>query len=239
MFRTSKVTEVKLAEYHKQARILKLIPQSAENACGHDFEIKTLDDYVPTTATLIRTQIQNPLKNMISDVEDKFSSLTNMKLSLEETVEQVKSDISEKLNDLKLIKEQIRRLDQQMEHDMQERAQEEENWAAEVDSAERNKKLLEKKVMDGYEEAEEQLKSAQLQYHLVLQETTEESRLMANNLTQVFSVAANHLDIVEKHCNDQLKKMDKLDEIIAEDKADLQKMKEMIDDFVSRAQSFQ
>ncbi|XP_066541168.1 kinetochore protein NDC80 homolog [Hoplias malabaricus] len=239
LVKTRERAEMKLAEYHKLARMLKLIPQSAENACGHDFEIKTVDDYGPTTATLIRTQIQNPLKNMISDVEDEFSNLTNMKLSLEETVEQVKFNISEKLNDLKLIKEQIRRLDQQLEHDMQEMAQEEEKWAADVDSAERNKKLLEKKVMDGYEEAEEQLKAAQQQYHLVLQETTEESRLVANNLTHVFSAAANHLDIVEKHCNDQLKKMDKVDEIITEDKADLQQLKEMIDNFLSRAQSFQ
>ena len=46
-------------------------------------------------------------------------------------------------------------------------AQEEEKWAADVDSAERNKKLLEKKVMDGYEEAEEQLKAAQQQWEIM------------------------------------------------------------------------
>lgn len=108
-------------------------------------------------------------------------------------------------------------------------AHEEEKWAADVDSAESHKKLLEKKVMDGHEVAEEQLKAAQQQwenmhnfvlctintgdfppltnyicymlcpirYHLVLQETKEESRLVANNLTHVFSAAVNHLDIVE------------------------------------------
>lgn len=42
-------------------------------------------------------------------------------------------------------------------------AHEEEKWAADVDSAESHKKLLEKKVMDGYEEAEEQLNAAQQQ----------------------------------------------------------------------------
>ncbi|KAL6477556.1 hypothetical protein MHYP_G00133910 [Metynnis hypsauchen] len=238
LVKTRERAEIKLAEYHKLARMLKLIPQSAENACGHDFEIKTVSDYGPTTATQIRTQIQNPLKNMVLDVEEEFSSLTNMKLSLEETVEQIKSNISEKMNDIKQIKDQIRRLDQQLEHDMQEMAQEEEKWAADVDSVERNKKLLEKKVMDGYEDAEEQLKAAQQQYHLVLQETKEESRLVANNLTHVFSAAANHLGIVEKHCNDQLKKMDKMNEIVREDQADLQQLKEMIEYFVTRADSF-
>lgn len=42
-------------------------------------------------------------------------------------------------------------------------AHEEDKWAADVDSAERNKRLLEKKVMDGYEDAKEQLKAAQQQ----------------------------------------------------------------------------
>jgi len=32
--------ELKEAEYHKVARKLKLIPLSAENAFGHDFDIK-------------------------------------------------------------------------------------------------------------------------------------------------------------------------------------------------------
>lgn len=43
-------------------------------------------------------------------------------------------------------------------------AQEEEKWKAEVDSAETHKKRLEKKVMQGCEEAEEELKAAQQQY---------------------------------------------------------------------------
>ncbi|GAA6109216.1 kinetochore protein NDC80 homolog isoform X1 [Tachysurus ichikawai] len=237
--KTKERAEVKLAEYHKLARMLKLIPQSAENACGHDFEIKTVSDYGPSTATQIRTQIQNPLKNMLVDVEEEFSNMTNMKLSLEETVEQIKSNISEKLNDIKQLKEQIRRLDEQMERDMQEMALDEEKWSADVDSAESHKKLLEKKVMDGHEVAEEQLKAAQQQYHLVLQETKEESRMVANNLTNVISAAVSHLAIVEKHCSDQVKKMDKMNETIREDQADLQQLKEMVENFVARANGLQ
>ncbi|KAK3563767.1 hypothetical protein QTP86_034499, partial [Hemibagrus guttatus] len=230
--KTMERTEVKLAEYHKLARILKLIPQSAENACGHDFEIRSVSDYGPITAAQIRTQIQNPLKNMLVDVEEDFSNQTNKKLTLEETVEQIKSNISEKLNDINQLKEQMRRLDEQIKRDVQEMALEEQKWAADVDSAESHKKLLEKKVMDGYEVAEEQLKAAQQQYHLVLQETKEESRMVANNLTNVISAAVNHLGIVEKHCNDQVKKMDKMNEIIREDQADLQLLKDMVENFV-------
>lgn len=35
--------ELRLSEYHKLARKLKLIPLSAENACGHDFEIRPFE----------------------------------------------------------------------------------------------------------------------------------------------------------------------------------------------------
>lgn len=36
-----------------------------------------------------------------------------------------------------------------------------------------------------------------IRYHLVLQETKEESRMVANNLTNVISAAVSHLAIVE------------------------------------------
>lgn len=42
-------------------------------------------------------------------------------------------------------------------------AQEDEKWAAEVDSAETHKKRLEKNVTQGCEEAEEECKAAQQQ----------------------------------------------------------------------------
>lgn len=48
--------ELKVTEYNKLGRKLKLIPQSAENACGHDFEIRT--DYSATTITQYKTQLQ-------------------------------------------------------------------------------------------------------------------------------------------------------------------------------------
>ncbi|KTG02904.1 hypothetical protein cypCar_00025591 [Cyprinus carpio] len=228
--------ELKVAEYNKLGRKLKLIPQSAENACGHDFEIRT--DYSATTITQYKTQIQNPLKNMMVDVEDEYSRLTNVKLSLEETVEQVKSNILDKENDIKHLKEQIRRVDQQLEHDMQEMAQEEEKWSAEVDSAETHKKRLEKNVMQGCEEAEEELKAAQQQYHVVVQETNEENRMVFKNLTDVFTSAVNHLCAVEKHCGEQLKRFDKLKEVIHEDEADMKQLTDLVENFVKKVNSF-
>ncbi|CDQ77501.1 unnamed protein product [Oncorhynchus mykiss] len=117
--KAKETAEVKLAEYHKLARKLKLIPVSAENACGHDFEIRTSTEYGPSTMVQCRTQIQQLLRKLITDVDEECSRLTDMKLSLEESIEQVNSNISDKANDLKQLREQIRRLDEQLEQDMQ------------------------------------------------------------------------------------------------------------------------
>ncbi|XP_056146110.1 kinetochore protein NDC80 homolog [Lampris incognitus] len=231
--------ELKLAEYHKLARKLKLIPVSAENAGGHDFEIKSSSDYGPGTIVQHKTQIQMPLRTLIGNVEEESSRLTNMKLSLEESVEQVNSNILDKSNDLRQMREQIRRLDERLEHDMQEHALEEQKWSAEVDSVENHQMLLEKKVHHGYDEALQQLKAAQQQYHLVLQETNEERRTVVNNLASVFTTAANHLFVVERSLEELHSKVQRIcTKAIEEEEAEIQNLRQMAKPFISKAQSF-
>ncbi|KAM3867479.1 kinetochore protein NDC80 homolog [Diretmus argenteus] len=229
--------ELRLTEYHKLARKLKLLPVSAENACGHDFEIRT-NDYGPSTMVQYKTQIQMPLRQLISNVEEESRRLVNMKLGLQESIEQVNSNVFDKSNDLKRLREQIRRLDEQLDHVMQEVAHEEQKWAAEMESVENHRKLLEKKVNHGYDEAVQQLKTSQQQYNLVLQETKEERRTVANNLASVFTTAANHLAVVEKFLEDLHSKVQRVcAKGIEEDEADLQKLREMMKIFIAKANS--
>ncbi|XP_038856697.1 kinetochore protein NDC80 homolog [Salvelinus namaycush] len=236
--KAKETAEVKLAEYHKLARKLKLIPVSAENACGHDFEIRPSTEYGPSTMVQCRTQIQQLLRKLITDVDEECSRLTDMKLSLEESIEQVNSNISDKANDLKHLREQIRRLDEQLEQDMQDIAHEEQKWSAEMESVETHRKLLEKKVTLGYDESVEQLKAAQQQYHLVLQETNEERRTVVNNLASVLTTAANHLSIVEKFLEDQHKRVDRVyTDAFREDEVDIQKMKDIMEGFIAKVNS--
>ncbi|XP_063067249.1 kinetochore protein NDC80 homolog [Engraulis encrasicolus] len=195
-------TDKELAEYHKLARKLKLIPQSAPNSFGHDFEIKSCREFSRESIGEWKTRIETPLRNMILEVEDEFLTLTNKKLSLQESLEQKRFNLMEKSKDVKQLKDQIKRLDEQLEHDEQEMACEEERWAAEIGQAESHKKLLEKNVMEGYDEAMEQLKAAQQQYHLVLQETKEKKRSVVKNLTGIMSAAVSHLSIIEKQIKD-------------------------------------
>ncbi|XP_030593840.1 kinetochore protein NDC80 homolog [Archocentrus centrarchus] len=227
--------ELKLTEYHKLARKLKLIPISAENACGHDFEIRPFE-CGPGSVVQYKTQIQMLLRKLISDVEEENSRLANMKLSLEESCEQVNSNIMDKTNDLKQLREQIRKLDERLDCEIQELAREEQEWAAEMESVENHRKLLEKKVNYGYDEAVQQLKVAQQQYHLVLQETNEEMRMVANNLASVFTAAANHLSITEKCLEDLHSRVQRIcSKAVEKDEAAVQKLRKTLKDFVSKA----
>ncbi|XP_054467134.1 kinetochore protein NDC80 homolog isoform X2 [Anoplopoma fimbria] len=230
-------TELKVTEYHKLARKLKLIPLSAENACGHDFEIRPFE-CGPGSMVQHKMQIQMLLRKLVSDVEEENSRLANMKLSLEESSEQVNSNILDKSNDLKQLREQIRKLDERLDSDMQELAQEEQDWATEVDSVENHRTLLEKKVNYGYDESVQQLKTAQQQYHLVLQETNEERRTVANNLASVFTTAANHLSITEKCLEDLHGRVQRVcSKAVEEDDAAVQKLRETLKSFTSKANS--
>ncbi|KAM9352279.1 kinetochore protein NDC80 homolog [Symphorus nematophorus] len=229
--------ELKLAEYHKLARKLKLIPLSAENACGHDFEIRPFE-CGPSNMGQHKTQIQMLLRKLISDVEEENSRLANMKLTQEESCEQVNSYILDKSNDIKQLREQIRKLDERLDCDMKELARDEEGWAEEMESVENHRKLLEKRVNHGYDEAVQQLKAAQQQYHLVLQETNEERRTVANNLASVFTTAANHLTITEKCLEDLHSRMRRVcSKAVEEDEAAVQKLRETLKSFVSKASS--
>lgn len=227
--------ELKVAEYHKLARKLKLIPLSAENACGHDFDIKSFE-CGPGSGVQQKTQIKMLLRKLISDVEEENSRLTNLKLSLEESCEQVNSNIVDKSNDLKQIKEQIRKLDERLDINMQEMAREKQEWEAEMESVDNHRKLLEEKVNYGYDEAVQELKETQQQYNLVFQETNEERRTVANNLVSVFTTVANHLSITEKCLEDLHSRVQRIcSKAIEEDEAAVQNLRELLKTFLSEA----
>jgi len=230
--------ELKLAEYHKLARKLKLIPLSAENACGHDFEIRPFQCGPSSSMVQHKTQIQMLLRKLNSDVEEEKSRLTNTKLSLEESCEQVNTNILDKSNDLKQLKEQIRKLDEWLGSDMQELARDEQDWAEEVESVENHCKLLEKNVSFGYDEAVQQLKAAEQQYHLVLQETKEKRRIVANNLASVCTTATNHLSVTEKCLEDLHSRVQSVcSKAVEEDEAAVQKLRETLKSFMCKENS--
>lgn len=227
--------ELRMMEYNKLARKLKLIPLSAENACGHDFEIKSFD-FSNSYLGQFKTQTLIILRKMIGDVEEEKSRLTNVKLSLEESQEQVISNNLDKLNDLEQLREQIRKLDERLDSNMQEIKREEEEWAAEIESIEKHYSLLQTKVNVGYVEAVQEMKAKQQEYHLVRQETNEERRTVANNLATVFTAAANYLQLTEKNIEDFHNTMMRtLSKDAEEDEASVQMMQDKLKNFKAKA----
>ncbi|KAM6951050.1 kinetochore protein NDC80 homolog [Aplochiton taeniatus] len=160
MARAKESADLKMMEFNKLARKLKLIPASAANACGRDFEIKKTVDFGLLSVTRYKSQIEIPLRKMISDVEEECHRLSNSKSGLEESREQVSANVADKINDIKQLKEKIRKIDVQLEQDLEELALEDNKLAAELESAENHKKQLESKVNRGYDDAVEQQKLA-------------------------------------------------------------------------------
>uniref|UniRef100_A0A803Y5R8 Kinetochore protein NDC80 n=1 Tax=Meleagris gallopavo TaxID=9103 RepID=A0A803Y5R8_MELGA len=87
--RNKEAIETQLAEYHKLARKLKLIPISAENSKGHDFEIHFNPEAGPNCLVKYRTQIKAPLMEIVNQTEEEIRKAVQRKMSLEDTLEQV------------------------------------------------------------------------------------------------------------------------------------------------------
>uniref|UniRef100_H3DED6 Kinetochore protein NDC80 n=1 Tax=Tetraodon nigroviridis TaxID=99883 RepID=H3DED6_TETNG len=227
--------ELRLSEYHKLARKLKLIPLSAENACGHDFEIRPFECGSSNTVQH-KTHAEPPCFLLYLPTTGRLCQREKLQILTHVCIFKVNSNTMDKSNDIKQLREQIRKLDEHLDCEMQELAREEQGWAEEMESVENHRKLLEKKVNHGYDEAVQQLKAAQQQHHLVLQETNEERRTVASNLTSVFTTATNHVSTSEKCLEDLHSRVQRLcSKAIEEDEAALQKLKDILRDFVSKA----
>ncbi|XP_028664683.1 kinetochore protein NDC80 homolog isoform X2 [Erpetoichthys calabaricus] len=186
-----------LADYHSLARKLKLIPSSAENACGQDFEIKFTPESAFSQMNNYKIQIEIPLKTMISQMEEETSKQLHHKLSLEEAVDQMNSVLLDKEAEIKQLNQQLQKMSEQVEQDTEEMKRKEESWALEVQSLEDRKSALEKKMMEDMEKVSEELKAAQQQYHFVVQEKTEERRRVVSNLNVILEMVTNYLSKME------------------------------------------
>ncbi|KAJ7428231.1 Kinetochore protein NDC80 like protein [Willisornis vidua] len=103
--------EMQLAEYHKLARKLKLIPVSAENSKGYDFEIRFNPEEGPNCLARYRSQIKAPLTEIINQTEEEIRNATEQKMSLEDTLEQVNVMTAETKSRVKRLTEEAEKLD--------------------------------------------------------------------------------------------------------------------------------
>ncbi|XP_041333656.1 kinetochore protein NDC80 homolog [Pyrgilauda ruficollis] len=210
--RNKEAIEMQLAEYHKLARKLKLIPVSAENSKGHDFEIQFNPEAGPNCLVKYRTQIKAPLMEIINDTEEEISKATQRKMTLEDTLEQVNVMLEDKKRNVKMLTEEAEKLDDLYQQKLKEIEEEEQKCANELESLKKHKQLLESGVYEGLSEATNELHDLQRQYQVVLQTTTEEKRKIGANLSRLIETVATHIASIVKYLDEQNVRIYKDDE---------------------------
>ncbi|XP_054141227.1 kinetochore protein NDC80 homolog [Melozone crissalis] len=195
--------EMQLAEYHKLARKLKLIPVSAENSKGHDFTIQFNPDSGPNCLVKYRTQIKAPLMEIINETEEEISKATQRKITLEDTLEQVNVMLEDKKRSVKMLTAEAEELDDLYQQKLKEIEEEEKKCANELESLKKHKQLLESGVYDGLSEATNELHDIQREYQLVVQTTTEEKRKIDANLSRLVETVTTHIQSIVKYLDEQ------------------------------------
>ncbi|XP_048219631.1 kinetochore protein NDC80 homolog [Perognathus longimembris pacificus] len=219
--RSKETIETQLAEYHKLARKLKLIPKGAENSRGYDFEIKFNPEAGAHCLVKYRAQVYVPLKELLNGNEEEMNKALNKKMGLEDTLEQLNTMKTESKKSVRTLKEEVQKLDDLYQQKVKEAEEEDEKCANELESLEKHKHLLESAVNEGLSEAMNELDTVQREYQLVVQTTTEERRKVGNNLQRLLEIVATHVGSVEKHLEEQIAKADReFEECMSEDLLD-------------------
>ncbi|XP_005059749.1 PREDICTED: kinetochore protein NDC80 homolog isoform X1 [Ficedula albicollis] len=216
--RHKETIEKQLAEYHKLARKLKLIPVTAENSKGHNFEIWFNPEAGANCLVKYRTQIKIPLMEIINETEEEIIKAIERKMSLEDTLEQVNVMVKDKKRSVKMLTEEAEELDDLYQQKLKEIEEEEQRCGNERESLKKHKQFLESGVYEGLSEATNELHDVQRQYQVVLQTTAEGKRKIAANLTRVMETVSTHIASVKKYLSEQNEKIDReYEEFMSED----------------------
>ncbi|XP_040608755.1 kinetochore protein NDC80 homolog [Mesocricetus auratus] len=229
--------EAQLAEYHKLARKLKLIPKGAENSKGHDFEIKFNPEAGAKCLVKYKAQVYVHLKELLNENEEEINKALNKKIGLEDTLEQLNTMKTETKRSVKMLKEEVQKLDDLYQQKVKEAEEEDEKCASELKSLEKHKHLLESTVKEGLREAMDELDAVQREYQLVVQTTTEERRKVGNNLQRLLEMVATHVGSLEKHLEEQIAKANReYEDCMSEDL--LENIREITEKYKSNAAVF-
>ncbi|XP_072854930.1 kinetochore protein NDC80 homolog [Pogona vitticeps] len=228
--------EATLADYHRLARKLKLLPVNSKNSGGLDFEIKFNPDAGPNCLDKYRTQIRTPLLDLINKTEDEIASATKTKISLEDALEQVSRMEAEQISSVKMLREEAQKLEDLCQQKVKEAEEEEEKSIKELELLEKHKSLLYNGVNEGVSETMKELHEVRCQYQVVMQTTSEESWKVEKNLQHLLELIFAHLESVEKYLTEQNTNIDReFHEFMSEDP--LASLREILDSYKKKANS--
>ncbi|XP_051896942.1 kinetochore protein NDC80 homolog isoform X2 [Pristis pectinata] len=201
--KAKEMLEVRLQEYHTMARKLKLIPKTAENARGQDFEISLMDIASGKGNLSQKTlEIKHGLMALVKQQNEEIQDKRNKLMSLKEANEQVQTMIDDKANDLKMLREQIRKVDETIEQEKEEDNRKMAKQVEELESLENKKKCLQRSLEEDLDEAVGQLKAAKNRYDEVEQKTTEARRKAKDKLQFFLDTISQHVASVENYLED-------------------------------------
>ncbi|NXF99885.1 NDC80 protein, partial [Sakesphorus luctuosus] len=233
--RNKEAIEVQLAEYHKLARKLKLIPVSAENSKGFDFEIQFNPEEGPNCLAKYRSQIKAPLTEIINQTEEEIRNATEQKMSWEDTLEQLNVMTADTKSRVKKLTEEAEKLDDLYHQKLKEVEEEEKKCANELELLKKHKQLLESGVNEGLSEATNELHDVQRQYQVVVQTTTEESRKAGDKLSRLLELIGDHVESVGKYLAEQNAKIERhYEEFMSEDL--LADLRRILDSYQKKAE---
>ncbi|KAL8182272.1 UNVERIFIED_CONTAM: kinetochore-associated Ndc80 complex subunit ndc80 [Gekko kuhli] len=233
--RGKEAVENQLADYHKLARKLKLIPINSENSGGFDFEIKFNPDAGRSCLVKYKSQIHTPLIHLINKTEEEIANATKKKNSLEDTLEQVRTMEADQNSCVKMLKEEAQKLEDLCQQKMKELEEEEEGGAKELELMEKHKCLLESGVNEGVGEAMKELHEIRCRYPVAKQTTSEESRKVCENLQYLLELTCTHIEDVEKYLREQDAKFDRqFNEFMSEDP--LANLKEILQSYKKKTE---
>ncbi|XP_053311802.1 kinetochore protein NDC80 homolog [Spea bombifrons] len=201
--------ETQLTEFHKLARKVRLIPSTAENANGHDFQIHCNLDSEQGSLAQCRNKINVPLVEILSQSEGQITSAANKKMGVEDMIEQLNTLIAEKRNDVKVQKDEAQKLDEYYQQRVEEADEDEKKWTSEIESLEKHRQLLESGVNKSMDEAVKELQKVQQELQLVEHQTEEEMRQVGSKLVRVVNAVANHVAVIEKHLEERRLKVER------------------------------
>ncbi|NXN16711.1 NDC80 protein, partial [Indicator maculatus] len=109
--RSKEALELQLAEYHKLARKLKLIPASTEHSKGYDLTLQFSPEDGAAFLSRCR-EIKDPLMDIMNQTEEDIRDTAQRKMCLEEALEQMNAMVVEKNNSVKVLREEAEKLDE-------------------------------------------------------------------------------------------------------------------------------
>nr|XP_034981407.1 kinetochore protein NDC80 homolog [Zootoca vivipara] len=228
--------EAQLADFHRGARKLKLIPINSENSSGFDFEIKFKPDSGPNCLVKYREQIHVPLKHLISNTEDEIERAIKRKIGLEEALEQGSTMVAEQNSTLKMLREEGQKMEDHYQQIMKKIEEEEEKGIQELQSLEKHKYLLEGGVNEGVSEAKKELQELECQYQVVMKTTSEEKQRLHKNLELCLELTSSHLVSVKTYLTEQNAKVDRaFGKLMSEDP--LANLKEILNSYKKKVET--